>query len=67
MLRLRTSQEALIEDLGVIAETTRPKMKTVIVSRRRESGAVAKPPSKNIVPRQKKDDVKGRVIRDPLL
>jgi glycogen debranching enzyme len=33
----------LIEDLGVVAETARPKVKTVIVRRRRESGTVAKP------------------------
>jgi predicted glycogen debranching enzyme len=33
----------LIEDLGVVAETARPKVKTVIVRRRRESGPVAKP------------------------
>ena len=58
---------ALIEDLGVIAETARPKVKTVILRRRRESDPVAKPPSKSIVPRQKKDDVKDRAIRDPLL
>jgi len=58
---------ALIEDLGVIAETARPKVKTVIIRRRRESSPVADPPSKSTVPRQKKDDVKDRAIRDPLL
>ena len=58
---------ALIEDLGVIAETARPKMKTVIVSRRRDAGSVAKPPSKSSDPRQKNDGVKGRAMRDPLL
>ena len=58
---------ALIDDLGVIAETARPKMKTVIIRRRREPAPVAKPPSKSPDPRQKKDDVDGRAMRDPLL
>ncbi|MGH9844139.1 MAG: amylo-alpha-1,6-glucosidase, partial [Blastocatellia bacterium] len=58
---------ALIEDLGVIAETARPKVKTVIIRRRRESGPVANPPSKSTDPRQKNDGVKGRAMRDPLL
>jgi glycogen debranching enzyme len=58
---------ALIEDLGGIAEAARPKVRTVIVRRRRESGPVAKPPSKSTDPQQKKDDVKGRAMREPLL
>jgi predicted glycogen debranching enzyme len=58
---------ALIEDLGVIAEIAHPKVKTVIIRRRRESGPVAKPPSKSTDSRQKKDDVKDRAMRDPLL
>ena len=57
----------LIEDLGVIAEIDRPKVKTVIVRRRPETGPVAKPPSKSTNPRQKNDGVKGRTLRDPLL
>jgi glycogen debranching enzyme len=36
----------LIEDLGVIAETARPKVKAVIVRRRRDPGPLANPPSK---------------------
>ena len=47
---------ALIEDLGVVAETARPKVKTVIVRRGRESDPV-----------EKNDGVKGRALRDPLL
>lgn len=58
---------ALIEDLGVIAETARPKVKTVIVRQRRESGPITKPPLKSTDPRQKNDGVKGRAMRDPLL
>ncbi|NOT23289.1 MAG: glycogen debranching protein [Nitrospiraceae bacterium] len=58
---------ALIEDLGVIAETSRPKIKTVILSRRRESDPVEKPSSKTTVPRQKTSGAKGRALRDPLL
>ena len=58
---------SLIEDLRVIAETTRPKVKTVIIRRRRESDQVAKPPSKSTDPRQKNDGVKGRALRDPPL
>ena len=58
---------ALIEDLGSIAETARPKVRTVIVRRRRKSGPVAKPPSKSTDPQQKSDGVKGRALRDPLL
>ncbi len=58
---------ALIEDLGVIAETARPKIKTVILSRRRESDPVEKPSSKTTVPRQKTSGAKGRALRDPLL
>ncbi len=58
---------ALIEDLRVIAETARPKVKTVIVRRRREAVPVVEPPSERTVPRQKKDGVKGRTMRDPLL
>jgi glycogen debranching enzyme len=62
---------ALIEDLQVIAEAARPKVKTVIVRQRRESGPAAKPPSKSTGPQQKKDSVKdsvkGRATRDPLL
>ena len=45
----------------------RPKVKTVIVRRRREAVPVVKPPSERTVPRQKKDGVKGRTMRDPLL
>ena len=58
---------AFIEDLVGSAETARPKVKTVIISRRRESGSVAKPPSKSTDPRQKYDGVKCRAMRDPLL
>jgi predicted glycogen debranching enzyme len=36
----------LVEDLGVMAETVRPKVKAVIVRRRRDSGPLAMPPSK---------------------
>ena len=58
---------ALIEDLGVSTGTTRAKVKTVIIRRRRESGPVAKPPSKSTDPQQKSDGVKDRDLRDPLL
>ena len=58
---------ALFEDLGVTAETARPKAKTVIIRRSRESGSVAKPPLKGTDPRQKSDGVKGRAMRDPPL
>jgi len=54
----------LIEDLGVIAETARPRGKAVIVRRRHDSGPLAKPPSKSMDPKQD-DGVKGREIRDP--
>ena len=47
--------------------TARPKVKTVIVRRRREAVPVVEPPSERTVPRQKKDGVKGRTMRDPLL
>jgi predicted glycogen debranching enzyme len=57
---------ALIEDLGVIAETAQPKVETMIVRRRRESGPLTKPPSKGMAARQKNDGVKGRTLRDPL-
>jgi glycogen debranching enzyme len=58
---------AFIEDLGVITETPRPKVRTVIIRRRRESGPVAKPPSIGTDPQQKNDGVKGRATRDPQL
>ena len=58
---------ALIEDLGAIAETVRPKMKTLILRRRRESDPVEKSSSKTTVPRQKSSGAKGRALRDPLL
>ena len=58
---------ALIEDLQAIAEAARPKVRTVIVRRRRESGPVEKPGSKSTDPQQKSDGVKGRDLRDPLL
>jgi predicted glycogen debranching enzyme len=54
----------LIEDLGVIAETARPRGKAVIVRRRHDSGPLAKPPSKSMDPKQD-DGVKGREIRNP--
>ena len=47
--------------------TARPKVKTVIVRRRREAGPVVEPPTERPVPRQKEDGVKGRTMRDPLL
>ena len=57
---------ALIEDLGVIAETVRPKVKTVIVRRHGESGSVKKPSPKTPDPQQKNDGMKGHVMRDLL-
>ncbi|HEV8329315.1 MAG TPA: hypothetical protein VGQ08_17705 [Nitrospiraceae bacterium] len=57
----------LIEDLRVIAETARPKVKTVIVRQRRKTGTVGEPPSESTVPRQKKNGVQGRSMRYPLL
>jgi glycogen debranching enzyme len=55
----------LIEDLGVTAETARPKVRAVIVGRRHDSGPLAKPPSKSM-DSKRDESVKGRDIRDPL-
>jgi hypothetical protein len=57
---------ALIEDLGIIAETARPKVKTMIVRRHGESGSAKKPSLKSPDPQQKNDGIKGRVMRDLL-
>ncbi len=57
---------ALIEDLGVTGEIAQPKVKTVIVRRRRESRAAENSPPNRTDPRQEDDGVKGRDMRDPL-
>jgi len=57
---------ALFEDLGVTAETARPKMETVILRRKPASGLVAKMSPRTSGLRQENNGGKDRALRNPL-